>query len=188
MDFLDEIAALKPVPAGGAACAYTANLGMALVYKVLLYELNRKELAPEPQANLRVAQREVERLYLDLKKLIADDPECYVAFSEAHRSGERHAAKAAFLDIVTCSMQVMEKALAGLNWVGILSRISSAKLAPHLRVAAELLGASLAGTAYVVRANLETIKPSDKRRSYLAKLDALYEQGVARKQEIVESL
>jgi formiminotetrahydrofolate cyclodeaminase len=41
MGFLDEIAALSPVPAGGAAAAYTANLGIARVYKVLVLEMNR---------------------------------------------------------------------------------------------------------------------------------------------------
>lgn len=67
MDFLDEVAKLNPVPAGGAAAAYTAALGTALVYKVLVFELNRKELDPGPQATLRVAQKEIERLFLDLK-------------------------------------------------------------------------------------------------------------------------
>jgi formiminotetrahydrofolate cyclodeaminase len=76
MDFFDEVAKLTPVPAGGAAAAYTAALGIALVYKVLVFELNRKELDPGTQATLRVAQKEIERLFLDLKKQVKEDPLC----------------------------------------------------------------------------------------------------------------
>ena len=188
MEFLDEIAALTPVPAGGAACAYTANLGMALVYKVLLFELNRKELDPGPQANLRVAQKEIERIYLDLKKLISEDPKCFVSFDASVGSGDQAAGKAAFLDIMTCSMQVMEKAFAGLEWVRMMSTISSLKLAPHLRVAAELLGASILGTAHLVRENLKTIKSPEKQKGYLERLETLCKDGMKKKKEVMEDL
>lgn len=68
MDFLDDIADLKPLPAGGAAAAYTANLGIALIHKVLLSEMSRKELDPAPQATLRIAQKEIEHLFLSLEE------------------------------------------------------------------------------------------------------------------------
>ncbi len=188
MDFLDEIAALTPVPAGGAVAAYTANLGIALVYKVLVLEMNRKELDPGPQATLRVARKEIEQLYLDLKKTIKEDPQCYVKFSTASKSDDQAAGKAAFLDIVTCSMHVMEKAHDGMEWVRRLSKISSVKLAPHLRVAVELLAAGMAGTAHVVRENLKPIKSPEEQQSYLERLDSLYEQGMDKKKEVLEAI
>lgn len=188
MDFLDEIAALTPVPAGRAACAHTANLGMALVYKVLLFELSREELDSVPRANLRVAQKKIERINPDLKKLITEDPKCYVGFDASARSGDRAAGKSAFLDTMICSRQVMEKAFAELEWVRMMSTISSLKLAPHLRVAAELLEASIAGTAHLVRENLKTIKSPEKRKIYLERLETLYKDGRNKKKDVMEDL
>jgi len=187
MDFLDEIAALTRLPAGGAAAAYTANLGIALVYKVLVLEMNRKELDPSPQATLRVAHKELERLYLDLKKMVKEDPQRYVKFSAASRSDDQAAGKAAFLDILTCSMQVMEKAHDGMEWFRRLSKISSVKLAPNLRVAVELLAAGMAGTAHIVRENLKPINSPEKQQRYLERLESLNEQGMAKKKEVLES-
>jgi formiminotetrahydrofolate cyclodeaminase len=186
MDFLDEVAAYAPVPAGGAAAAYTATLGMSLIYKVVLFELNRKELAPAPQANLRVAQKEIERLFHDLKKIVKEDPKCYEKFSQCARSAERGQMKSAFVDIVTCSMEVMEKSYQGLDWAHRLSKISAAGLAPHLRVAVELLSAALAATAHVVRDNTKRIKSEEKRVSYLKNLDELYQQGMAKRKELLD--
>jgi formiminotetrahydrofolate cyclodeaminase len=188
MDFLDEIAAYSPVPAGGAAAAYTATLGLALLYKVLLFELNRKELNPAPQATLRVAQKEIERLFLDLKKVVREDPQCYVRFSRDSKSGDRSQGKTAFLDIMTCSMVVMEKCYEGLEWVRQLGNLSSVKLAPHLRVAAELLAASAAATAHVVRENVAAIKSPEKQVRYLENLQTVYEECMTKKKEVMESI
>jgi len=188
MDLLDEVAKLNPVPAGGAAAAYTAALGTALVYKVLVFELNRKELDPGPQATLRVAQKEIERLFLDLKKQVKEDPRCYVRFSEQSKAGNRAESKAAFLDIVTCSMHVMEKAYEGLEWVRQLSKISSVKLLTHLRVAAELLAAGMAATAHVVRENLKPLKSPLRQQSYLENLESLYEEAMTKKNEVMQTL
>jgi hypothetical protein len=60
-----------------------------------------------------------------MKKLITKDSKCYVSFDASARFGDQAAGKAAFLEIMTCSMQVMEKAFAGLEWVRMVSAISS---------------------------------------------------------------
>jgi formiminotetrahydrofolate cyclodeaminase len=187
MDFLDEIATLAPVPTGGAAAAYTSALGIVLIYKVLLLELNRKELDPGPQATLRVARKEIERLYLDLKKQVKEDPLCYVKFSQESKGGNRAESKSAFLDIVTCSMHVMEKSYEGLEWVRQLGKMSSVKLLPHLRVAAELLSAGAAATAHVVRENLKPIKSPLKQQSYVDNLESLYQDAMAKKNEVLQT-
>jgi len=187
MDFLDEMATLAPVPAGGAAAAYTSALGIALIYKVLLHELNRKELDPGPQATLRVARKEIERLYLDLKKQVKEDPQCYVKFSHETEGGDRPESKSAFLDIVTCSMHVMEKSYEGLEWVRQLSKISSVKLLPHMKVAAELLAAGSAATAHVVRENLKPMKSSLEQQSYLDNLESLYSDSMEKKNEVLQT-
>jgi len=186
MDFLDQVAVYAPVPAGGAAAAYVATLGMGLLHKVALLELNRTELAPAPQANFRIAQKEIERLYLDLKKTVAEDQSCFQRYAECVRTQDSAEAKLAFLDVVTCSMKVMEKSYQGLDWVARMRKNASDKLAPHLNVAAELLSAALAATAHVVRENIKPIKSPIKRGSYLKKLEELCDQGLLKKREAMD--
>jgi formiminotetrahydrofolate cyclodeaminase len=84
-------------------------------------------------------------------------------------------------------MLVMEKAFTGLEWVRIMTKLSSARLAPHLRVAAELLSAALLGTAHVVRENLRSIQSETKRNSYLARLETLCREGMIKKAEVLEA-
>ncbi|AFM25811.1 cyclodeaminase/cyclohydrolase family protein [Desulfomonile tiedjei] len=188
MEFLEEIADLNPLPAGGAAAAYTANLGIALLYKVLIMEINRKGLDPAPQATLRIAQKEIERLHYALKKMTRDDPQCYLRFREALKSGDNERSKNAFGEVLTCSLEVIEKASDGLEWVRRLSKFSSLKLLPHLRISAELLAAGIAGTAHVARDNVKLIESPGDQQDYLDRLESVYELGMAKKKEILETL
>ncbi|MFH0826245.1 MAG: cyclodeaminase/cyclohydrolase family protein [Pseudomonadota bacterium] len=188
MDFLEKVATLDPVPAGGAAAAYTATLAMALAYKVVLFESNRKEPAPVVQATLPVIQKEIERLYQDLRRLVEEDAECYADFSKETWSGDGKKNNQAFLNIMTCSGWVMEKAVAGLERIRQLSRISSSKLKPHLRVAVELLSASIAGTMCVARENISQIRSAEKRKSYQRQLEILYDQALEKRDEVLAGL
>jgi formiminotetrahydrofolate cyclodeaminase len=188
MDFLDEVAGAAPVPAGGAAAAYVANLAMALLHKVILVELNRKDLDPQRQPGLLIAQKEIDRMMGDLKRIRNEDPQCYVQFSRSVAAGDRAGVKSAFVDVITCSMLVIEKAQQGLEWVCRLARMSSSKLAPHLRVATELLSASAAATAHVVRENLMGMKSAEKKRRYLDNLESALEQTMGKKREVLDLL
>ncbi|MBI5568677.1 MAG: cyclodeaminase/cyclohydrolase family protein, partial [Desulfomonile tiedjei] len=181
MDFLEKIVSSDTVPAGGAAAAYAASLGVALLFKVLLIELNRPNVEAQSHAALAVAQKEIESLHNDLKRMLEEDPQCFLRFSSTRKDPDRAASKAAFLDIITCSMRVMEKASEGLDWVGKLSKMSSRSLSPHLRVATELLAAGLSGTAHVVRANLKPLQYPEKRNRYWENLESCYEQGMLKK-------
>ncbi len=188
MEFLEEIADLNPLPAGGAAAAYTANLGIALLYKVLIMEMNRKGLDPAPQATLRIAQKEIERLHYALKKMTRDDPQCYLRFRGALKSGDNEQSNKAFREVLTCSLEVIERASDGLEWVRRLSKFSSLKLLPHLKISAELLAAGIAGTAHVARDNVKLIESPGEQQNYLDRLESVYELGIAKKKEILESL
>jgi formiminotetrahydrofolate cyclodeaminase len=188
MEFLEEIADLNPLPAGGAAAAYTANLGIALLYKVLIMEMNRKGLDPAPKATLRIAQKEIERLHYTLKKMTRDDPQCYLRFRKALKTENSEESKRAFVEVLTCSREVIERASDGLEWVRRLSKVSSLKLLPHLKVSAELLAAGIAGTAHVARDNVKLIESPGEQQNYLERLESVYELGMAKKKEILETL
>jgi formiminotetrahydrofolate cyclodeaminase len=79
------------------------------------------------------------------------------------------------------------EAYEGLEWVRQLSKISSVKLLPHLRVAAELLAAGIAATAHVVRENLKPLKSPLKQQSYLENIESLYEEAMTKKNEVMQT-
>lgn len=56
------------------------------------------------------------------------------------------------------------------------------------RVALELLAAGMAGAAHVVRENLKPINSPEEQQSYLERLESLYEQGMAKKKEVLEAI
>jgi hypothetical protein len=82
----------------------------------------------------------------------------------------------------------MQKGLDGSEWVRQLSKISSLRLLPHLRIAAELLVASIADTAHVARDNVKLIKSPQKQQSYLHNVEYIYELEMSKKKEIVHTL
>ncbi len=187
-DIADEIAALNALPAGGVASAYTALMGIGLIYKVLLFELNRNELNTVSQANYREAQREIERLFFALRKIIREEPQCYVNFRGSHSSGDRAEGKSAFLDVLTCSMSVMEKTMEGLEWVAKLGKVTTPLLKTNLRVAAELLGAAHLGTAHIIRQNIQPIKSDEKRQSYISNLESVLRTGIEKRDEALAAV
>ena len=75
MDFIKEITSAEPVPAGGAAAAYSTNLALALIYKVLVVEMKRRIDQPDIQSNLSTLHREIERLLKDVERLVKQDSE-----------------------------------------------------------------------------------------------------------------
>lgn len=51
-----------------------------------------------------------------------------------------------------------------------------------------MLGASLAGTAHLVRENVKTIKSREERKEHLERLEALYKDGMNKKKEVMDDL
>lgn len=188
MAVIDEIASRDAAPIGGATAAFAGCLRLGLSYKVLLIEMNREELDPAPQATLRVAQKEIERIFLDLKRMVNQDSECYQLFRASHRSGRRVESKSFFLNVVTCSILVIERAFEGLKRASKRSKIPSPRLAPRVQVAVELLSAAMVGTSHVTKTNLKPLRSEKKRLGYLRNIESLCREGYAREKGAIEAI
>jgi len=187
MDFLKEIAGSSPVPAGGAAAAYSASLAIGLIYKVIVREIERGE-RPEIGTNLLTMKREIERLLNDVEKLVREDPELYAKFARSLRDGDKKAMKSHFSNVIDVSIKVMEKSDSALIWIDQLRRIVPRQKMTHLLVASELLMGAINGTVHVVRDNLQPIKASKKREAYLRRLNELHEECRKRHKDVMASL
>ena len=186
-DILSRPPASSPLPAGGAAAAYSTCLGIGLIYKVVLFELKRSGNNPHVERNLLTVKKELERLLHDAERLVKEDPESYLAFEGSRRSGEKTVQKQSFSSLLDVSMKVMEKSDSAFFWIDQLMRIVPGQMITHLQVASELLMGAMNGTVHVVRANLQTIRVPEKRENYLKRLNELHEGGKKRYREVMEA-
>jgi hypothetical protein len=92
-----------------------------LIYKVILFELHRATAKAFDQGPLGVARRDVEKLFKNLEKLVAEDIEAYKKFAQPYQDKERKNIKQHFSKIIDVSRQVLEKPHAGRNVSWILS-------------------------------------------------------------------
>jgi formiminotetrahydrofolate cyclodeaminase len=77
MDFLRKIADSSPLPAGGAAVAYTLGLAIGLLNKIILLEIHCRADEPELEKNLVTAKRQIERLLKEAEQLVQLDVETF---------------------------------------------------------------------------------------------------------------
>jgi formiminotetrahydrofolate cyclodeaminase len=187
-DLADQIMELKPVPAGGAAAAYSCVLGMALTYKALSFELNRKELDTATRESLRVGGQELERLYLDLRKAAREDPDLYLKYNHALKSDDQAEMKASFLEIITSAMNTMDWSMQGLNRIKSLAPTVNPLLATNLIVAMELLHSGIMATAHVVRANLKMLKSEFELARYRQNLVGVCRTAAQYRADALETL
>jgi len=117
MDLLKKITSSSPVPAGGAAVAYSAALAIGLIYKVVVFETNRNLDHPEIEGNLLTVKKEIEKLLRDVEKLVGEDPESYLRFAQSLRADDKPDIKLHFSNILDVSMKVMEKSDTAFDWI-----------------------------------------------------------------------
>jgi formiminotetrahydrofolate cyclodeaminase len=165
MYFPKDICADSPVPAAGAAVAYTSCLAIALLYKVVILELLRATTKEVCETSLRVARREMEKLLRDAEKLVEEGAKLYTDFARSYRNKDKKDIKQHFSKVIDVSMKVLEKSSAALEWASQLNRISENRMRPHFKVACELLMGAINGSAHVARANFQTIKHQEKEKT-----------------------
>jgi len=187
MDFLKDVASSSPVPAGGAAAAYTSSLAIGLIYKVILFELKRKN-KPEIEGNLLTLRREIERLLKDVEKLVREDSEIYTSFAQSRRAGDKTEIKRHFSNVMDVSMKVMEKSDSALAWVDQLRRVVPKQMNTHLLVASELLMGAINGTVHVLRDNIQAIKVSKKRETYLERVNEVHKASLKRYEDLMKKM
>ncbi len=174
MDFLKEITTHSPFPAGGAAATYTLSLAVGLIYKTLLLEI-RRESRPEIEGNLRVAQKEIERLMGDVQRLMTQDPDAHSRFAQSLRGEDQSEMKRQFSHLLDVNIKVLEKSGAAFEWIRQLSPMVPEQMNTHLRVACELTMGAVNATVHVAKANIQSVKAEKKRENYLLRLDELHE-------------
>lgn len=175
---LQELARPRPDPGGGAAAAYGANLGLALLEKVVRLEGRRR---PQPLGEAGLGWEEallrLQRLAQTLARLREEDVQAYVSLSAARASGDAARLAAAVAAAVDCPRRIVQQtaeALELLAWAGERCR---KHLVADLLVAGEFLGAARRGAQHIAYANLALVREEANRRALAAALEQSRREG-----------
>jgi formiminotetrahydrofolate cyclodeaminase len=155
-DFLEALASpQRPIPGGGAASAYGASVGLALLEKIVLLEQGREKIGAEQRAFWMDLHQKVSELRDAFSLLRDKDGESYLQWAEARTSGESTDRLDALLrEAVEIPMRIMEEGIKALDCVMEAGKYCRKHLLPDLLVVCELLEAAMRGALHIARANL----------------------------------
>ena len=174
--FLEDLAQPRPDPGGGAAAAYGARLGLALLEKVVQLEANRR-LKPQSESCLTWEEvlARLRQLAADLGKLQEEDVEAYAQLATARASGGDLAT--AVLRALEPPRQIVKQTREALELLALAGGRCQTHLVSDLLVAGEFLGAALAGAYHIVCANLSLITPEETRKALKREFCQDYQKG-----------
>ena len=172
--FLEALAKPQPVPGGGAAAAYGASVGLALLEKIVRLELLRKPLVSEMRLLWEELLEQVCGLATTLVRLRIEDGKTYMRFAEARDFGrEEKSVIAALGQAVESPLKIMETATAGLSCASQTGKDCKKHLLSDLLVVCELLQAGSFGAFRIAQANLLVMGDASLRGEYRSRLRRL---------------
>jgi formiminotetrahydrofolate cyclodeaminase len=169
--FLHQLAQARPDPGGGAAAAYGAEVGLALLCKVVRLEEARPsqdEARRQFWSDHLALARRLARIFTRLRE---KDAEAYMTMARmlaAREKGKR--VQAAVEEATRIPWQIMGQALLALELVAGAGAHCRAHLVSDLLVAAELLGGALQGAQHIAKANLPLFTAPSRRQDWVARL------------------
>lgn len=154
--FLQELAQPRPDPGGGAAAAYGARLGLALLEKVVQLEEGRqRKPAAKSSLTWAEARSRLKNLAESLEKLQEEDVQAYAQLAAALASGNDLAA--AVCQAVAPPKEIVRRAGEALELLAWAGGHCQPHLVADLLVACEFLGAAQMGAYHLTCANLRLI-------------------------------
>lgn len=185
-DFLNELAAKKPAPGGGAAAPVCAAIAAALANMVVAYSLNKKSLA-EHQPDLERAGETLVSATRRFQALAEEDAVAYARLNELQRApdGDRRLDQIPALkrQAIEIPSQVVALCVEMLDLCATLAAISNKHLRSDLAMAAVLLEACARASRWNVLINAEgdpqPLRPVDDLLQKAATLCAQVESACA---------
>jgi len=155
--FLKQLAQARPDPGGGAAAAYGAALGLALLEKVVRLEANRPQAEPQQRSWEKTLTR-LQDLAQALSRLQEEDVQAYFNLVRVRMAGNAAELSAALQEAVRCPLRIVQRAKDGLALLAWAGDHCQRHLVADLLVASEFLNAALMGAYHIACANLPLVK------------------------------
>jgi formiminotetrahydrofolate cyclodeaminase len=177
--FLQQLAQARPDPGGGAAAAYSAQVAMALVMKVIRLEAARPRDNELPKKIWREKLATARRLSRSLAQLRQTDVEAYRAMAQALAAGKKGNSRDKQVEAaITCPVQIMGRILLALELTHDAGAACRPQLLSDLLVAAELLGGALQGAHHIAKANLPLFASPTLREQWTGRLTRSSHEGL----------
>ncbi|MEJ2092582.1 MAG: cyclodeaminase/cyclohydrolase family protein [Syntrophobacterales bacterium] len=177
--FLDQLARARPDPGGGAAAAFSAGVGLALLTKVIRLEKSRP-YNDESQVTFWTEKlAETRRLVRIFQRLRRADVEAYLTMAQALSVRQQGSnLQRAVEEATRCPWQVMGQVLVALDLIGEAGAHCRNHLLSDLLVATELLGGALQAAYHIAAANLPLINATIRQREWVNRLSQASHQGL----------
>ncbi len=186
--FNSLLASKAPTPGGGGASALAASLGAALGSMVVNLTIGKKKYA-EYEEELSALLSELEKLRLDLEKLIDEDAAAFEPLSKAYAipkdaPGRDEEMERCLRLAAQPPMDILRLACRGICIHERLERIGSVMAISDVGTSVVMLWAALYGAAMNVRVNTKLMKD----REYAEKLNTEVDELMASHWKIAESV
>ncbi len=158
--FLFALSKPEPSPGGGAAAAYSACLGLALLKKIINLEMLRPDLSPELESVWEDLLEQCDVVGDILERLLHEDGRAYVDFAEARAEGIEGMIAGALERVIDCPVKIMEQSCQGQGLISEAGKHCKRHLLSDLLVAGEFFLAAVQGAYHIARANL-CLVPND---------------------------
>jgi formiminotetrahydrofolate cyclodeaminase len=152
--FLLALERSTPVPGGGAAAAYAASVGLALLEKIVRVESERPHLAPQERHDWEALLGRVRLSAEVFRRFRDDDSRAYVRLAEARRSKDEGAIQGAWERAIACPVAIMEEAHDALLLARKAGEHCKGHLVADVLVVLQLFRAACRGAYHITTANL----------------------------------
>ncbi|MFW6126721.1 MAG: cyclodeaminase/cyclohydrolase family protein [Thermodesulfobacteriota bacterium] len=177
--FLDQLAKARPDPGGGAAAAYSAGVGLALLTKIIRLEKSRLYNQEVVLQFWREKLAETQRLTRIFQRLRQADVEAYLTMAQALSVRQQGSNLQRAVEEATRSpWQIMAQTLVALDLVGEVGAQCRNHLLSDLLVATELLGGALQASYHIAAANLPLIRTTMRQKEWAHRLARASHQGL----------
>ncbi len=187
-DFLDEVAARRPTPGGGAVAATAGALACAMARMVNAYSL-RSDLPAAERLQLEGTAVGLRRADELLRALITEDARAYGQLTAAARAARADASansvhQQAVLGAIAAPMQMAALAAEALVLMDQLKESANRHLLSDLGVAAVLAAAAAQAAGYSVQVNLPSLKDQRQAERLKKELVDILHHTAERRQRI----
>lgn len=191
-EFVEVLATKAPVPGGGGASALVGAVGTALGNMVGSLTVGKKKYA-DVEAEIRLLQKESDRLQQELLELIEKDAQVFEPLSKAYglpkETEEEKAEKARVMEAAlkeACSvpMEIMEKCCQAIEGIEVYAKKGSVIAISDAGVGAAFLRAALEGASLNVYINTKSMQDRDYAAELNDRADQMLETYTKRAEAV----
>ena len=185
--FLASLANTQPIPGGGAAAAYTASVGLALLEKIVRLEMQRDEMPFELSLTGKTLLGKVAALKEAFVRLRNEDGEAYLRWAAIKTSEENgDVIEDALRAATACPISIVEGIQEALECVIEAGKHAKRHLLSDLLAVCEILNGAGKAAAHIACANLQLMtdaSPKNECEGLLVHRQRLADQSCNRARE-----